>query len=295
MRYILASFLAYVLSTISPVVYAFTNLLGPDARLVPYVDMPFVSSTVVKNTGERLPDGGCRFPVHVELSPGMLQDNEVFVKVRRAIDPIQCEEVLEQGVAIKPLPEAAQSSASATDNLIHETINIIGQSQGGGDVSTSSASLNQEASGYLKYTDGRNPLIKPFRDLTSWDGITASEVYASISGEWSDSRSCPYPDTYWTISYGTDYSFFWDERVLDYDYIYAACDFLQLDVNREHYTDSKNDLLGIDCSEGAAITYNPIRFRVERDGRKVLDRTSVQETGPMEKCREYLVRFEVFE
>ncbi|WP_417503116.1 hypothetical protein [Marinobacter sp.] len=292
MRTILGLFTASFLFSISLSAHAFTNQLGPDASLVPYVEMPFVTSTLVKNTGERLPDGACRFPVDIELAPGMLQDNEVFVRVRRAVDPVLCEEVLEQGIALKPLPKAAQSTS---DNIVQETLTIVSQGHNGSELSAT-ASTNQEASGYIRYTDGRNPYMKPLVDnLAFWDGLTASEVYASISGEWSDTRSCPYPDTHWTVSRGTDYSFFWEEDDIDFDYIWASCDTLELDVNVKHMTEAENALLDIDCSDGAAITYNPITFSLDRSGSRGINSDGVVESGPFERCREYLVRYEVFE
>ncbi len=254
--------------------------------------MPFVTSTLVKNVGERLPDGACRFPIDIELTPGLLQDNEVFARVRRAVDPVQCEEILEQGIALKPLPEAAKPTS---DNLIREALTIVGQSLDGGEVSAS-ASTNQEASGYIRFTDGRNPVIKDTVDsLSFWDGFTASEVFASISGEWSDTRSCPYPDTHWTLSRGTDYSFFWEEDNFASDYLFASCEKLELNVRVKHTTEAENALLGIDCSDGAAITYNPIHFRLERSGLRAINSDGVETSGPFENCLEYLVKYEIFE
>lgn len=273
--------------------YAFTNQLGPDAVLVPYVEMPFVTSTLVKNTGERLPDGSCQYPIHLELTPGMLQDNEVFVRVLRAFDPVQCEEILEQGIALKPLPEAAQST---TVDFVEETLKIVGQDLGGGGDVSASSSTSQEASGYIKYTDGRHPLIKPFADnIESWDGKTVSEVAAYISGEWDDSNSCPYTYTLWKYWYGTDKGDLWEEEDFESDYITASCDQFELDVNVRHKTDEVVDLVNINCSEGVAITYKPVTFHVGRDGFKDMDSEGVIVTGPIENCREYLVKYEVFE
>ncbi|MDX1757679.1 MAG: hypothetical protein R3175_16600 [Marinobacter sp.] len=139
----------------------------------------------MKNTGERLPDGSCRYPTHIELAPGTLQDNEVFVRVRRAFDPVECEEILEQGIALKPLPEAAQSTSK---NLVQHRIAIIGHGVREGAVSPTAATTTALA---------QEDLFKQLGDDAYWlpqvEVNFKSSEFKVIQGEKVGKDGCRYP------------------------------------------------------------------------------------------------------
>lgn len=74
------------------------NLSGPYARYFPYIYIPFVSSTYVIEQGQKIENGECSFKSAVTLPAGSLKKNQRFVRVRRAVDNVECKQLIEQGV-----------------------------------------------------------------------------------------------------------------------------------------------------------------------------------------------------
>lgn len=54
MKWTITAVLGVILSSLASSILAYTDQLGEDGVLVPYVEIPFVTSTIVKNVGEAI-------------------------------------------------------------------------------------------------------------------------------------------------------------------------------------------------------------------------------------------------
>lgn len=76
-----------------------TKKMGDDVHYYPYVEVNFKSSKLIVIQGEKTEKGGCRYDSPLVIDPSNpLKESEKLVRVRRAINPTQCIELLEEGI-----------------------------------------------------------------------------------------------------------------------------------------------------------------------------------------------------
>lgn len=252
--------------------------LGQFTRLVPYINVPFLTRETVTITGYKNSGGECVFPLTGDLSAEDAALDRAFVSVLRATNPESCEEIIERGLVQRPLPAI-----------------ISGLSLDNGQLLASSAGGEFGYEAYVKYTDGRNPLISPFRNIfPNWDGIRASEVNYQGITTWGP-NACEefYVRTEGGIAARKNP--LWKTDTFGSEYVSWNC--LQMVASRTvvHSTTSKATWLGIDCSAGAKISYTPFQFRLHSDGFATLVDSNISTSGPWSNCLENLTRFIVIE
>lgn len=96
----LASYVMLFATTNTVAQEDFSEQLGEDVYWVPQVEVKFKTSKFEIIQGEKVGKDGCRFPYHLTVDPSKnpLQEGERLVKVRRAVNPSECIELVEIGV-----------------------------------------------------------------------------------------------------------------------------------------------------------------------------------------------------
>ena len=74
------------------------GLDGEQVIVFPAHQVPFLQSYRVINQGQKNEDGNCDFPLDSDGPPQPLGENERWITVQLAWDPVTCQEVLEKGV-----------------------------------------------------------------------------------------------------------------------------------------------------------------------------------------------------
>ena len=163
------------------------SLNGPRVITLPYVYVPFLRSETVIQQGRRnTATGQCVFSPNLSIRPNQLGPNEALASIQRAIDPDTCQELVEKGVIIKGSP-------APTSDL--EILRGSGRLALASSAPTATAAT-YVANGQTWFTDGNNPVVRPFRSLTN--GIEASRSGIQVSYQTGDCVSTfPAADYSW--------------------------------------------------------------------------------------------------
>lgn len=98
LKYTASLILASFLSMVDGAFAVEPTLTGPNVVTLLYVFVPFSGSQRTIVHGERQPDGRCSYPIRVYVPAGKLALGQKYLRVRRAVDPVNCNELLEEGI-----------------------------------------------------------------------------------------------------------------------------------------------------------------------------------------------------
>lgn len=159
------------LLSISPLAHAAESstpqLTNPRVIVLPYVEVPFLSSDIVIRQGHRdAKTGACVFSIDMQLRSLQLEPGEKLGRIQRAYDPDTCRELVEEGFLIDD-----QSSDQKSSDLSTHRIRSLIATTAWTDT-TAAAAAQYSATAQVRYTDGNNPLMAPFKSM----GIKGIEV-----------------------------------------------------------------------------------------------------------------------
>lgn len=284
MRSALVIFASICGSLSFPLLAAPVSLPGQDTRILPYVAVPFLKSKLTIVQGVKNSDGVCEYPVEVNVTPGMLLPRQKYLQVRRAHNPVTCQELLEEGV----VGEGFEIEPSASEGVPVHSSSVGASSARSPSLLLAADDGTWQGTATVKWTDGNNPYVRPLRPV--FDGITVSSITSNLIHTVSGSCSGEYTAT----GRGTPTDFYnvvtgWSE-VYGYQSLVTTCNGSTHDIHAQHQNSTDGAVL-FDCSQGGVrITYSPLRFGVDRFGGKQLS-GNISAAGDSTDCGEYLVRF----
>lgn len=261
------------------------QLTGPRVVVLPYVEVPFLSSEIVIRKGHRdAKTGACIFPIDMQLRHLSLGPGERLGRIQRAYDPDTCRELVEEGILVDD-----QSGNQPNDLSTHKVGSTLATTPQVN--ATTAAAAQYSATAQILYTDGNNPLMSPFRAL-GINGIEVSYGKASIDLTVGDCVTTPVVNNYSGESGYQPYTG-WSEAAPLTLTPSVSCSGAGVDLATKHQN-SGSLPLAFDCSDVVTINYSPLRLTLDIYGNKQLT-GSVFVSGDMTSCGEYLARFETLE
>ena len=262
------------------------TLPGPNVIWFPPVDMPFLQSYLVISSGEKLPDGGCRFPLDSEASPDVLLSGQHWVTVQRAFDPDTCQELLEKGVIDLNVNPEAKKLIELPDSSSANTFIQTGALGSPEDA----ASANSSKSGKVRvwHTDKKNPIIETVNSAgIQYDGFILSSN--QIEATYSQSDDCQIRHFEWRLTEQLGLIGWYRDSTTTLGLTFG-CGYGLVSVSAVHANKTQFEPF-FDCRDVLKISYSPMRLRVNLSGPNTLE-GSVAVTGDFNRCGEYAQRFQ---
>jgi hypothetical protein len=279
---------------LSPSGLAADFLHGPQVQVKPDVQLAFASSERVVQRGQHQANGDCMFPMDHSFAPGDLPKGYRFVSVQRELDPVNCVELVEQGlVAVRDLPQPPLNATAVMDApLVQAGTRLLRGLRQLADSPTYRAHIQ------VYYTDAGNPIWENIPALDLFEPSTRQSLGA-LELIWSPPSFC---DPRFSTN-GSARSRVFDEfqqpfwtraQTRSVQTQAPSCNNGQVGRGelRASHTNNTN-LFGIyDCSigNGARVDYQPLVISGRSNGSFSTSGSFYRLTGPFNNCTEHLAR-----